>query len=106
MKKSSAIRLVLLGSTGLTLAACSQKPPSDATFFSKVEDCIAVLSELARSRPSLSLEKPDDRAPDPTPTGVPLFIVPLITGVVVGACHIAAVRSLAGRAMGFGTPNH
>ena len=45
MKKSKAIRLVLLGSTGLTLAACDQSPPSDATFFSKVEDCIAVKSE-------------------------------------------------------------
>ena len=47
MKKSKAIRLVLLGSTGLTLAACSQKPPSDATFFSKVEDCIPVKGEAA-----------------------------------------------------------
>ena len=47
MKKSRAIRLVLLGSTGLTLAACTQKPPSDATFFSKVEDCIPVKGEAA-----------------------------------------------------------
>jgi uncharacterized protein YgiB involved in biofilm formation len=45
MKKSRAIRLVLLGSTGLTLAACNQSPPSDATFFSTVEDCIAAKSE-------------------------------------------------------------
>jgi uncharacterized protein YgiB involved in biofilm formation len=45
MKKSTAIRLVLLGSTGLTLAGCDQSPPSDATFFSRVEDCIAVNSE-------------------------------------------------------------
>ena len=47
MKKSKAIRLVLLGSTGLTLVACTQKPPSDATFFSKVEDCIPVKGEAA-----------------------------------------------------------
>jgi uncharacterized protein YgiB involved in biofilm formation len=47
MKKTRAIRLVLLGSTGLTLAACTQKPPSDATFFSKVEDCIPVKGEAA-----------------------------------------------------------
>ena len=47
MKKSRAIRLVLLGSTGLTLAACSQKPPSDATFFARVEDCIPVKGEAA-----------------------------------------------------------
>jgi uncharacterized protein YgiB involved in biofilm formation len=47
MKKSRAIHLVLLGSTGLTLAACDQPPPSDATFFSRVEDCIAVKSEPA-----------------------------------------------------------
>ena len=47
MKKSRAIHLVLLGSTGLTIAACTQKPPSDATFFSKVEDCIPVKGEAA-----------------------------------------------------------
>lgn len=47
MKKSKVIRLVLLGSTGLTLAACTQSPPSDATFFSKVEDCIPVKGEAA-----------------------------------------------------------
>jgi len=47
MKKSKAIRLVLLGSTGLTLAACGQSPPSDATFFSKVEECIPVKGESA-----------------------------------------------------------
>ena len=47
MKKSRAIRLVLLGSTGLTLAACSQSPPSDAQFFSKLEDCIPVKGEAA-----------------------------------------------------------
>jgi uncharacterized protein YgiB involved in biofilm formation len=46
MKKSKAIRLVLLGSTGLTLAGCEQSPPSDATFFSKVEDCIPLKGEV------------------------------------------------------------
>ena len=47
MKKSRAIRLVLLGSTGLTLAACNQSPPSDAKFFARVEDCIPVKGEAA-----------------------------------------------------------
>lgn len=47
MKKSRAIRLVLLGSTGLTLAACNQSPPSDARFFARVEDCIPVKGEAA-----------------------------------------------------------
>ena len=45
MKKSKAIRLVLLGSTGLVLAACDPSPPSDARFFSKFEDCTAVKDE-------------------------------------------------------------
>ncbi len=64
MKKSRAIRLVLLGSTGLTLAACDQSPPSDATFFSKVEDCIAVKSEsecregFAKSEQEFAAEAP------------------------------------------------
>lgn len=64
MKKSRAIRLVLLGSTSLTLAACSQAPPSDATFFSKVEDCIPVKGEaacregLAKSEGSWDAEAP------------------------------------------------
>lgn len=64
MKKSRAISLVLLGSTGLTLAACSQSPPSDATFFSKVEDCIPVKGEpacrdgLARSEAEFAAEAP------------------------------------------------
>ena len=47
MKKSKAIRLLLLGSTGLTLAACGQSPPSDATFFSRVEDCVPIKGEAA-----------------------------------------------------------
>src|SRR5688500_2029156 len=64
MKKSKAIRLVLLGSTGLTLAACDQSPPSDATFFAKVEDCIAVKSEptcregFAKSEQEFAAEAP------------------------------------------------
>ncbi len=58
MKKSKAIRLVLLGSTGLTLAACGQSPPSDAKFFSKVEDCIPVKGESA-CRESLAKSEQD-----------------------------------------------
>jgi uncharacterized protein YgiB involved in biofilm formation len=64
MKKSKAIRLALLGSTGLTLAACGQSPPSDATFFAKVEDCIPVKGEstcrdtYAKSEQDFAAEAP------------------------------------------------
>lgn len=43
MKKSRSIRLVLLGSAGITLAACGDDgPPQDAQFYSSVADCAAV----------------------------------------------------------------
>lgn len=47
MKKSRSIRLVLLGSTSLALAACDEAPPPDGRFFRTVEECRAVLSEAA-----------------------------------------------------------
>ena len=44
MKKSKSIRLVLLGSASLALAACDDPaPPSDGRFFRTVEECSAVL---------------------------------------------------------------
>jgi len=64
MKKSTAIRLVLLGSTGLSLAGCDQSPPSDGTFFANVEDCIAVKGEstcrdgFAQSEQAFAAEAP------------------------------------------------
>jgi uncharacterized protein YgiB involved in biofilm formation len=45
MKKSKAIRLVLLGGTGLTLAACDEPPPNDARFFASLDECTAVHSQ-------------------------------------------------------------
>lgn len=42
MKKSSHIRLALLGSASLALAACDQGPPQDAKFFSDTMQCSAV----------------------------------------------------------------
>ena len=45
MKKSKTIRLVLLGTTSLALAACDETPPNDAKFFSSVRECTAVHSE-------------------------------------------------------------
>lgn len=45
MKKSKSIRLVLLGTTSLALAACDEVPPNDAKFFSSIRECTAVHSE-------------------------------------------------------------
>jgi len=45
MKKSKAIRLVLLGGTSLALAGCDDGPPSDAKFFSSLQECTAHYSE-------------------------------------------------------------
>jgi uncharacterized protein YgiB involved in biofilm formation len=43
MKKSSSIRLVLLGSASIALAACGDDgPPKDARFFSNLQECSAV----------------------------------------------------------------
>ncbi|MBM3560263.1 MAG: DUF1190 domain-containing protein [Alphaproteobacteria bacterium] len=40
MKKSSSIRLVLLGSASMLLAGCGDEgPPQDAKFFSSTEEC-------------------------------------------------------------------
>lgn len=44
MKKSKSIRLVLLGSASLAIAACDDhKPPPDGRVFRTVEECTAVL---------------------------------------------------------------
>ena len=45
MKKSKTIRLVLLGGTSLALAGCDDQPPSDAKFFSSLQECTAHYSE-------------------------------------------------------------
>ena len=45
MRKSTNIRLVLLGSAGLLLTACDDGPPADAAFFADVASCAAVHSE-------------------------------------------------------------
>ena len=47
MKKSKSIRLVLLGSTSLALAACDEAPPPDGRFFRTVAECTAVMGEAA-----------------------------------------------------------
>lgn len=46
MKKPKAIRLVLLGGTGLALAGCDRPPPTDAQFFANVEDCSAIYDRV------------------------------------------------------------
>ncbi len=45
MKKSKAIRLVLLGGAGFALAACDEAPSADARFFASAKECSAVLSD-------------------------------------------------------------
>jgi len=45
MKKSKTISLVLLGGTSLALAGCDDGPPSDAKFFSSLNECTAHYSE-------------------------------------------------------------
>jgi uncharacterized protein YgiB involved in biofilm formation len=45
MKKSKAIRLVLLGGTSLALAGCDDSPPSDAKFFASLQECTAHYAE-------------------------------------------------------------
>ena len=43
MKKSRSIRLVLLGSASIALAACGDDgPPQDAKFFSNLQECSAI----------------------------------------------------------------
>jgi len=39
MRKSRAVRLVLLGSAGLMLSACDEAPSSDAALYSSVSEC-------------------------------------------------------------------
>lgn len=64
MKKSRSVRLVLLGSAGLTLAACDQGPLASSQFFPDAEACAAVYDEstcqtaLADSRAAFAEEAP------------------------------------------------
>ena len=64
MKRSRAIRLVLLGGAGCALAACDQAPPPDARFFADAEACAAVHDQgtcrqaLAESEATFAAEAP------------------------------------------------
>lgn len=64
MKKSRSVRLVLLGSAGLSLAACDQGPPASSQFFPNAEACAAVYDEgtcrnaLAQSQAAFTEEAP------------------------------------------------
>ncbi len=42
MKKSKAVRLVLLGGAGIAFAGCDQSPPADAKFFANAGECAQV----------------------------------------------------------------
>lgn len=65
MKKSKTVRLALLGSASLTLAACDDHaPPTDAQFYSSVRDCVPMHGEancqtaLAQSQQTAAAEAP------------------------------------------------
>lgn len=64
MKRSKAIRLVLLGGAGCALAACDQAPPPDARFFADARACAEVYDEaacqkaFAESKASFAAEAP------------------------------------------------
>lgn len=64
MKKSRSVRLVLLGSAGLTLAACDQGPPPSSSFFADAEACAATYDEatcreaVAQSQAAFAEEAP------------------------------------------------
>lgn len=64
MKKSRAVRLVLLGGASMALAGCDRAPPPDAKFFADVDDCTAVKDRatceqaLAESRATFAAEAP------------------------------------------------
>lgn len=65
MKKSRSIRLVLLGSASLALAACGDEgPPQDAKFFTDVKECSAVYGDAscrdaeAQAKKSLAADAP------------------------------------------------
>ncbi|MGZ9033965.1 MAG: DUF1190 domain-containing protein [Rhodospirillales bacterium] len=64
MKKSRSVRLVLLGSAGLTLAGCDQGPPPSSRFFPDADACAAAYDEgtcrsaLAQSQATFAEEAP------------------------------------------------
>lgn len=58
MKKSRSIRLVLLGSAGMALAACAQDElPKDSKFFSGTSECEAQFSATECADAKLASEK-------------------------------------------------
>lgn len=64
MKKSRAVRLVLLGGAGAALAACDQAPPPDAQFYTGVDECAVAQGEavckeaFAESKATFDAEAP------------------------------------------------
>ena len=102
MKKSRSIRLALLGSASLTLAACDEAPPSDAQFYSNLQECTARQGETA-CRESLTKSEQEHLAEAPRfsrqeqceqefgagnceshGTGVGSFFLPMMIGYMVG----------------------
>lgn len=105
MKKSKSIRLVLLGSAGLSLAACDQGPPPSSQFFPNAEACAAVYDEatcregLAQSRAAFAEDAPrfadkeaceaefgegNCEAGDEARSGGGGFFVPMLMGYMIG----------------------
>lgn len=58
MKKSSTVRLVLLGSAGIALGACGDDgPPKDAKFFSSLNECSSIHGEASCQDAKTASEK-------------------------------------------------
>lgn len=107
MKKSRAIRLVLLGGAGFALAGCDEAPPSDARFFADADDCAAVYDQaiceqaLAESEVMFAAEAPQysrkeeceaefgagncESRQSASGTGSGSFFVPMMMGYMLGS---------------------
>jgi len=102
MKKSRTVRLVLLGSAGLMIAACDEAPPPDGRFFSTVAECAAVKGEaecekaFAESKATFEAEAPKfDRKEqceaefgagncETRESGAGSFFMPMMMGYMLG----------------------
>lgn len=102
MKKSKAVRLVLLGGAGFAVAACDEAPPPDARFFADVKECAAVRSEatcqdaFAKSQAAFVAEMPRYNRKEECEaefgagncesreTGVGSFFLPMMMGYMMG----------------------
>jgi len=58
MKKSRTIKLALLGSASMALAACGDDgPPDDSRFFAEAKECVAIYGDAPCADAALTAEK-------------------------------------------------